>query len=189
AEHLQQALANFQTDFEQGWRQMQADKLGLLTFIADSDDQLLTDLLKLLLMAETDMTLFYRGLADLDPNLADSEFFSFLEQNSYKELSENCKQSASGWLQAYQARIRQDGRGLQERRAAMNSVNPCYVLRNYLAQQAIDLAEQGDYSGVNELLAVLRHPYTEQPDKSHFAAKRPDWAKHRPGCSMLSCSS
>jgi len=89
----------------------------------------------------------------------------------------------------YAGQARAEGVPEHERRVRMQSVDPKFVRRNYLAQLAIDRAEQRDYELVNGLLEVLRRPYDEQPDKETFAAERPDWARQRPGCSMLSCSS
>ena len=104
-------------------------------------------------------------------------------------LSDMQRQRTLQWLRRYAEQVRAEGVLEHERRARMDRVNPKYVLRNYLAQLAIDRAEQNDYGLVTELLEVLRHPYDEQPDKEIYAAKRPEWARQRPGCSMLSCSS
>ena len=93
------------------------------------------------------------------------------------------------WCREYSARVRLDEGSDAERRERMNAVNPRFVLRNYLAQQAIEKAEAGDDSGVIELLEVLRRPYEEQPEHASFAARRPEWARDKPGCSALSCSS
>jgi uncharacterized protein YdiU (UPF0061 family) len=188
-EPLQQALQVYSSQFEQAWQTNMANKLGLLRFNPQTDDSLVADLLSLLKAAETDMTLFYRGLADLDFDDAAASFDALLEVSSYAPLNDEVKKLAASWLNDYLQRLKVDNRPKQQRRAAMNAVNPKYVLRNYLAQQAIDKAEQGDFSGVRELLEILRRPYDEQQGKQPFAEKRPDWAKQRAGCSMLSCSS
>ena len=71
----------------------------------------------------------------------------------------------------------------------MNAVNPKYVLRNYMAQLAIDDADEGNYELIDELFRMLKMPYDEQPEYQKWFVKRPDWARHKVGCSMLSCSS
>lgn len=71
----------------------------------------------------------------------------------------------------------------------MNEINPKYVLRNYMSQLAIEAAEKGNYDLINELYNMIQNPYNEQPEYEKWFAKRPDWAKQKVGCSMLSCSS
>ena len=87
------------------------------------------------------------------------------------------------------ARARRDAAPAHTRVERMNRVNPKYVFRNYLAQLAIDALVNDDTSVMERLMAVLEHPYDEQPAHDEFADKRPEWARHRAGCSALSCSS
>ena len=81
------------------------------------------------------------------------------------------------------------GLSMERRREQMNRVNPCYVPRNYLLQLAIDAATQGDLAPLEELRQVLSNPYEKRAGFERYAAHRPDWARDRPGCSALSCSS
>ncbi|MEM7130643.1 MAG: YdiU family protein [Chloroflexota bacterium] len=194
---LEEALTVYVETFQQGYNQMMAQKLGLERLSSEEDGALITELLSILQLVETDMTLFYRRLADLPLLAKPSETASNSVQirplmDAYYEpdaINDEYIGRLVKWLGEYRERVIQEGIGDAERRTRMNAVNPKYVLRNYLAQLAIDKAEGGDYLLVNELLDVLRQPYDEQPEKEEFAAKRPEWARNRPGCSMLSCSS
>jgi uncharacterized protein YdiU (UPF0061 family) len=172
---------------------MRADKLGLSEFKAE-DEELNQELNKVMQLTETDMTLFYRHLADLSVENIDADNDTLIAPvlvayYAPDGLSKDDKQAIADWLRRYLKRVQQDGVDDATRKARMNQVNPKYVLRNYLAQMAIDKAEQGDYTLVNELLDVMRRPYDEQPEFEQYAEKRPDWARNKPGCSMLSCSS
>ena len=133
------------------------------------------------------MSLFFRLLAQVDPRAPQRHVL--LEAAYHPERFALHAEEIDQWLRDWAVRVLADGEPDAMRVKRMNAVNPRYVLRNYLAQQAIDRAEQGDVSLLHELLELLRHPYDEQADKAAFAAKRPDWAKQRAGCSMLSCSS
>jgi uncharacterized protein YdiU (UPF0061 family) len=106
-----------------------------------------------------------------------------------EQLTVEYQATLFAWMRRYRDRLRLEGISDAERELRMNAVNPKYVLRNYMAQLAIDKADQGDFSLISDLLELLRHPYDEQPNREEFAAKRPDWARERAGCSMLSCSS
>jgi len=182
---LESALEDFQSDYQVKAQTMMAGKLGILEF-KQEDQALFSELENLLTRQETDMTIFYRLLAS-EPAVS----YELLAESYY--LPENhdqaFKDSVTNWLTKYANRLQQDNRSFAERRQAMNLVNPKYVFRNYLAQQAIDKADAGDFDMVNELLEVLREPYAEQEMRQQFAIKRPDWARTKVGCSMLSCSS
>jgi len=159
------------------------------------DAALVDDLIELLAAVETDMTLFYRHLADVPVSAAAATehgaLLAPLEVAFYDPaaVGEEHRARLGVWLGRYAARVREDGTSDAERRQRMNRINPKFVLRNYVAQLAIDRAEQGDGSVVQELLHVLQSPFDEHPGKERFAEKRPEWARNRPGCSMLSCSS
>jgi len=185
-EPLQAGLQLYVDTYRAVERELIAGKLGLRS-CSDDDMALMQQLRELMAAAEIDMTIFFRSLADFDPAVAGTELFTNAFYDAEKRLAS--QDTLAAWLTAYAARLTQDTMPAAERKAAMNRVNPRYVLRNYLAQQAIDRAEQGDEAGILELLEVMRRPYDEQPGREAFAARRPDWARNRAGCSMLSCSS
>jgi uncharacterized protein YdiU (UPF0061 family) len=183
---LYAGLQRFADAYVQAERGNIAAKLGLAE-CTDADVEAMNRLYELLERGEIDMTLFFRLLADLDPDRPSLEHFSpaFYDEARRDAVAE----PLIAWLHDYGARLGRDGRPQAERRAQMNAANPRYVLRNYLAQEAIDRAERGDYGRIHELLEVMRRPYDDQPGQELFAARRPDWARSKAGCSMLSCSS
>ncbi len=196
-EPLQAALENYRVEYERCAQRDAAAKLGLSKFDPAQDQTLTEQLLAFFPLIETDMIIFYRNLAQLNaddiPHYADARCVDIVRESFYAEPDEHTETQLANWMRAYAARLQQDyvltGNTHEQKIARMNAVNPKYVLRNYLAQQAIDKATQGDYSEVKKLLNILRNPYDEQPEYQDYFAKRPEWARHKAGCSMLSCSS
>lgn len=188
-EPLQESMSVYPETYHSEWRAMMCAKLGLERFEGQADQDLFDDLETLLEAAETDMTIFYRRLATLSVEAGKS--VEPLRAAAYVPEQWNAEHASKleSWVERWRARVRADGVDDATRTALMNATNPKYVLRNYLAQLAIDQATQGDPSLVTELLDVLRRPYDEQPAHAHHASLRPDWARTRPGCSTLSCSS
>ncbi|HET8818541.1 MAG TPA: YdiU family protein [Xanthomonadaceae bacterium] len=185
-DRLHDGLRRFEEVFVEADRSTIAAKLGLVA-CSDEDVALMQALHALLQAAEVDMTLFFRGLSRIDPAAPSLATVGDAFYDPAKRM--DAAPAFEAWLRRYAARLGQEGTEPGARRARMDQANPKFVLRNYLAQQAIDQAEAGDASGVRALLEVMRRPYDEQPGREAFAGRRPDWARNRAGCSMLSCSS
>ena len=190
-DQLQEAVDSYPRRYGEGWRDATTAKLGLVE-TRPGDEELIGALFKLLQETEADYTVFFRELADVSSAAPTSgNVPAGLASAWYRPdaVTKDQRDALTAWLARYRARLRQQGLADPQRRAAMNKVNPRYVLRNYLAQVAIDQAEAGDPTGITTLAEVLRRPYDDQPGREEYAAKRPEWARHRVGCSMLSCSS
>ncbi|TQM10528.1 uncharacterized protein YdiU (UPF0061 family) [Pseudoxanthomonas sp. 3HH-4] len=185
-EALQEGLQRFADAYARADHDTIARKLGLAE-CRDDDIECMTVLQGLLQQGEVDMTLFFRALMDAD--LSDASLSAFDDAFYNARKRETVAPGLRDWLAAYARRRADDVLDAATRRERMRLANPRYVLRNYLSQQAIDTAEAGDLSGVHELLDVMRRPYDDQPGRERYAGRRPDWARDRAGCSMLSCSS
>ncbi|GAA4238707.1 YdiU family protein [Postechiella marina] len=189
AEPFETVLEQYKTDFEKLSLSMMRDKLGLI-IEDDADKMLIQDLEDNLHLTETDMTIFFRNLSNFSLDEA-SKGLNVINDAFYiqDEITEDVKSKWNAWFKRYANRLKLEEANSEERKQQMNLVNPKYVLRNYMAQLAIDNANKGDYQLIDVLFNLLKKPYSEQPENEKWFAKRPEWARHKVGCSMLSCSS
>jgi uncharacterized protein YdiU (UPF0061 family) len=170
----QAALAGYQPAFAAKMDQLLHAKLGLVTVQAD-DARLFEALFAIL--PGVDFTLFFRRLGDLRSGQPETDAplrDLFIDRAAF-----------DAWAQQYRRRLQAERSDDAARRLAMHAVNPKYVLRNYLAQVAIDKAQAKDFSELERLQLVLRKPFDEQPEYERYAALPPDWASHL----EVSCSS
>ena len=187
---LQAALEHYRDVFGRTHRSLLAAKLGLASLDGTDDGGLVEELFGLLASAETDMPIFFRQLATLVDG-ADSTPLAVVHTALYDDAALDAGLAArwQAWFARWRARLASDAAPTAAVVARMDAANPLYLPRNYLAQQAIDAAEQGDVAPLHALLRVLQRPYDAQPGCEAYAARRPEWARRRPGCSALSCSS
>ncbi len=186
---LEAILDEYKSAYESDSLQMMRSKIGLYDEF-DTDFTLIQELEANLQLVETDMTIFYRMLANFNVD-APNKALILLEDAFYNTaaLTDQVKSKWNKWFTAYASRLKLENITAAKRKEQMNLVNPKYVLRNYMSQLAIDAAENGDYTLINELYTLLKQPYSEQHKYKKWFAKRPEWARHKVGCSMLSCSS
>lgn len=139
----------------------------------EDDAELIQRLLQLMQGSAIDYTGFFRRLGESSPTDAMHAL-----RNDFIDIK-----GFDSWAEHYEARSPTEPEAA--RRARMHAVNPKYILRNYLAQEAIEAAQNGDYHPVRTLHDVLSRPFDEQPGRDRYAQRPPDWGKHL----EISCSS
>lgn len=173
-ERLQEILDGYAGIQQQAYLTGMRARLGLLG--EQAGDALLID--KLLVQLDhsaLDYTLFFRNLGEQTVAEALRAMRDeFINQAAFDE-----------WSAEFIARTASDTRSQAQRRTDMHAVNPLYMLRNYLIQQVIDEAEDGNYAPLHKLFQVLSNPFTEQDGCETYAERPPQWGKHL----ALSCSS
>ena len=187
---LQEILDEFTAIYDAKYHKMMKSKIGL--FSEDKNDtELIGRLEETLQLTETDMTIFFRNLAIISSEDNVDNAFKKIEDAFYviKEVEDEIKAHWKDWFNRYLKRLQKETLSNTERKQKMDLVNPKYVLRNYMAQLAIDEVDKGNHSLIEEFYQLLKNPYSEQPQHKKWFAKRPEWARHKVGCSMLSCSS
>ncbi|KAK8940864.1 hypothetical protein KSP39_PZI010675 [Platanthera zijinensis] len=184
-EEANYAMERYGIKFMDEYQSIMTRKLGLIKY----NKQLISKLLNNMAVDKVDYTNFFRLLSNIkaDSETPEDELLIPLKA-VLLDMGNERKEAWISWVRTYIEELVSSGIPDEQRKAAMNSVNPKYILRNYLCQSAIDAAEQGDYAEVRRLLRVMERPYDEQPGMEKYARLPPAWA-YRPGVCMLSCSS
>lgn len=184
-EPLQVILDQYRKEYFIKFHEMMLAKLGLNN--ASVPEPFIQELTRLLKETQMDMTLFFRSISEEEmPSLSGLfKIASYLPDAQFNEGEQKWQK----WWNQYEFFKSEQSISDRQRSEAMKKVNPKYVLRNYMAQLAIEDAEKGKYELLDELYNLLLTPYADQPEMNKWFAKRPDWALNKVGCSILSCSS
>jgi len=173
---LRSALEEFPITYAAAWQKSFRGKLGLHTS-EDADIELIERLLQLMHDSRVDYATLFRSLGNIDKSALVKDIAlrdQFIDRDGI-DL----------WLKDYLTRLAKEPLDDEARRTLMSTVNPKYVLRNHLAQYAIELAQQDDFSEVHKLLNILNKPFDEQPEHESYSQAPAD---HLQSISV-SCSS
>ncbi|HEB54262.1 MAG TPA: YdiU family protein [bacterium] len=187
---IEDAVRAYQTTYGDEATRRFGDKLGIRFASERRDDQLLQDLFDWLAAEETDMTIFFRALCDaVTLHAAPTTMPPACAEAFYGSPPQSHVDAGVAWLRRWWQRTRDEPQTATDLRTTMRASNPHFVLRNWLTQRAIDAAHQDDLRPLERLLQVMQRPFDDQPEHQELAGRRPEWARHKPGCSALSCSS
>jgi uncharacterized protein YdiU (UPF0061 family) len=189
---LEAGLQCFGDTFENEWRRQALQKIGLEPPDSGGEEALMAHLLGILTLTEVDTTIFFRSLMAVDPQRLPADGLpAELTAAFYAPaaLPQKFVSQLRDWLGTYAGRLKAEGVSEEARQQRMASANPSIIPRNYILQEAINAATEGDLSALQQLLRAIRTPYAVQVEHARFTGKRPEWARQAPGCSALSCSS
>lgn len=188
-EVLKRTIEEFSRQFTEKYQVMMLAKLGLYTE-NNMDKDIIKRTEQVLELCNIDYTIFFRLLAEINAKMSISEMKNVIQLALYEaNLSAELEDLLDDWLSSFKNRLTEESVSHDDRLRQMNQVNPKYILRNYMAQMAIEAVDNGDYGLIDELFALIKRPYDDQPEYNRWFALRPDWALEKVGCSMLSCSS
>jgi len=172
-EQLRTALSAYEPELMRVWGERMRAKLGLLTQ-QSNDNEILTDLLALMTQEHSDYTLTFRLLSETQQAESRSPLRDeFIDREAF-----------DGWYQRYRSRLMDEQVSDTERQAVMKAANPAVILRNYLAQQAIEEAERGEQGALARLHQALQQPFSDET-AAEYRQRPPDWGKTL----EVSCSS
>jgi uncharacterized protein YdiU (UPF0061 family) len=187
SDKLADVLGTYEEIYLQNYYSMMGNKLGL-DVVKDTDIALITQVEKTLSSLKPDMTIFYQLLMDLALEWqSEEQIIEYFQDSFYTKPNPAQIENFINLIKAYAQRINLNTCTREDSIKKMQEANPRFILRNYLLHQAIEELENGEQQLFLKLQQAMKEPYASKGDE--FLVKRPDWARQKTGCSMLSCSS
>ena len=190
---LIQCLDNYKNRYIAKWQKTFVKKLGFKQYLGNRHDILINNLIQIFKKFGLDWTIFFRQLSSIDFELNECtkrNNLKIIASCSYQKQHDDFEHEVNDWLSNYIYQIRSVADKPEERIKLMNSINPIYVPRNYILQQAIEKLKWMIFLRIHELMQIMQKPYADQgPSYKQFRNKRLTGAVNKPGCSSLSCSS